>query len=52
MVILLMEASVLGTGLLDINNLLYVDFPTDCEAEYMNLESQILLKLQLEYDDE
>ncbi|KAK8818667.1 hypothetical protein WA538_003977 [Blastocystis sp. DL] len=48
--VLLMEASVLGTGLLDINNLLYVDFPTDCEAEYLNLESQVLVKLGLDGD--
>lgn len=33
---------------LDINNLLYVDFPTDCEAEYSNLESFVLSKLNLE----
>ena len=33
----------------DINNLLYVDFPTDGEAEYLNLESQVLVKLGLEW---
>lgn len=33
---------------LDINNLLYVDFPRDCEVEYRNLEGFVLSKLQLE----
>ena len=60
MVVLLMEASVLGTGFLgergvqwlwiDINNLLYIDFPSDCEVEYLNLEATILHQLHLEWD--
>lgn len=53
-----MEASVLGTGFLggrrvqwsvvDINNLLYIDFPTDCEVEYLNLEGKVIQQLHLE----